>query len=172
MDYNKGNSLYDMKINLKLNSTFHGILEDMPAVSIGNNTNAEIALVKNEVLTYESFYNTLYTCVLQYVPSENENVLQKAISMLPRVIRNVKRLKTNKNIICLQNEILNKYFYESGDYNIKEKLVELKEQLEQLVIDKDYECIDSVLQRFDIFMREKFLSDINDLSKMIDDREK
>jgi hypothetical protein len=48
----------------------------------------------------------------------------------------------------------------------------LKEQLEQLVIDKDYECIDSVLQRFDIFMREKFLSDINDLSKMIDDREK
>ena len=121
-------------------------------------------------MTYDQFYNTVYKYVLEYIPRENENPLIKAIRMMPKAIKNAKRIKNNTEIIKKQNEILDKYFYVSGDNNIKEKLDELKEAIDQLIEDNDLDIIEGVLKNFDDRMRMGLLKDLEILSQLLTKR--
>ena len=121
-------------------------------------------------MTYEQFYNYIYRIVLEYVPREGENPLMKAIKMFPRAIKNVQRIKQNNDIIAFQREILDKYFYNSGDDNIKEKLLELEENINQLIAEDEMEIFEDVLTHFDDRMRSGLLSDLERLSAMLKNR--
>jgi hypothetical protein len=104
------------------------------------------------------------------VPRDGENLLMKAIKMFPRAIKNAQRIKLNNEIIAFQNEILNKYFYNSGDNNVKEKLLELEENINQLIEDDEMEILEPVLSNFNERMRSGLLADLEKLSDMIDKR--
>lgn len=68
---------------------------------------------------WRQFLNDLYMIVKRYVPAKNENLLIKAIGLLPRAIKNVQHIKQNSGIIVLQDKILDKYFNSMSDENIK-----------------------------------------------------
>ena len=108
--------------------------------------------------------------MLEYVPREGENPLMKAIKMLPRTIKNVQRIKQNNDIIEFQKEILDKYFYNSGADNIKEKLVELEENINLLIAEDEIEILEDVLTRFDDRMHKGMISDLEKLSVMLKNR--
>ena len=133
--------------------------------------NALIVQQKNNLISYEQFYNIIYRRVLEYIPAENENPLLKAIMMLPRAIKNVRRIKQNNEIIKLQQEILDKYFYCAGDENIKTKLLELENEIDTLIAKNELEILDLVLSRFDERMRSGVLEDLKRLSQLLDKRE-
>lgn len=168
MAYNK--ALVKMKVNRRLNDTFVGIIEDLPISEFNSTKNALVVQNKNSLITYEQFYNYVYRIVLEYVPRNGENPLVKAIKMFPRAIKNAQRIKQNNDIIAFQNEILEKYFYSSGDENIKEKLLELEMNINQLVEEGELEILESVLSNFDDRMRSGLLSDLRQLSAMLDKR--
>ena len=168
MAYNK--ALVKMKVNRRLNDTFVGIIEDLPISEFNSTKNALVVQNKNSLITYEQFYNYVYRIVLEYVPRNGENPLVKAIKMFPRAIKNAQRIKQNNDIIAFQNEILEKYFYSSGDENIKEKLIELEMNINQLVEEGELEILESVLSNFDDRMRSGLLSDLRQLSAMLDKR--
>jgi len=168
MDYNK--ALVKMKVNRRINDTFLGIIKDLPSSEFSPRKNALIVQNKNSLMTYEQFYNYIYRIVLEYVPREGENPLMKAIKMFPRAIKNVQRIKQNNDIIAFQREILDKYFYNSGDDNIKEKLLELEENINQLIAEDEMEIFEDVLTHFDDRMRSGLLSDLERLSAMLKNR--
>ena len=168
MAYNK--SLVRMKVKIRLNDTFIGIIHDIPSPELNSNVNVLAVSSLNSLMTYDQFYNTLYKCVLRYIPREKENPLIKAIRMMPQAIRNVQRIRNNTEIIKKQNEILDKYFCVSGGDNIKEKLCELKEEIDQLVEDNDLDVIESVLRNFDDRMRRGLLNDLDILSQLLNKR--
>lgn len=168
MAYNK--ALVKMKVNRRLNDTFVGIIEDLPISEFNSTKNALVVQNKNSLITYEQFYNYVYRIVLEYVPRDGENPLVKAIKMFPRAIKNAQRIKQNNDIIAFQNEILEKYFYSSGDENIKEKLLELEMNINQLVEEGELEILESVLSNFDDRMRSGLLSDLRQLSAVLDKR--
>lgn len=168
MAYNK--ALVKMKVNRRLNDTFVGIIEDLPISEFNSTKNALVVQNKNSLITYEQFYNYVYRIVLEYVPRNGENPLVKAIKMFPRAIKNAQQIKQNNDIIAFQNEILEKYFYSSGDENIKEKLLELEMNINQLVEEGELEILESVLSNFDDRMRSGLLSDLRQLSAMLDKR--
>lgn len=121
-------------------------------------------------MTYEQFYNIIYMMVLEYIPNEDENPLFKAIEMFPKAIKNIHRIQQNKEIINLQKEILDKYFYTSGDENIKEKLLELENEINLLIDDNDLKILDQVLLSFDERMRSGLLTDLESLSQLLNKR--
>lgn len=168
MDYNK--ALVKMKINRRINDTFLGIIKDLPLSEFAAEKNTLIVQNKNSLMTYEQFYNYVYRIVLEYVPREGENPLMKAIKMLPRTIKNVQRIKQNNDIIEFQKEILDKYFYNSGADNIKEKLVELEENINLLIAEDEIEILEDVLTRFDDRMHKGMISDLEKLSVMLKNR--
>lgn len=165
MVYNK--AFVKMKVNRRINDVFVGIIEDLPASDFNSRKNELIVKNKNSLITYEQFYNYIYRIVLEYVPSDGENPLMKAIKMFPRAIKNSQRIMQNNEIITFQNEILNKYFYISGDNNIKEKLVELEENINQLIEDDEIEILERVLLNFNERMRSGLLEDLEKLSDMM-----
>ena len=168
MDYNK--SLVRMKVKTRLSDTFVGIIHDIPSPELNPSVNALVVSSQNSLMTYDQFYNTVYKCVLEYIPRENENPLISVIRMMPKAIKNAKRIKNNTEIIKNQNEILDKYFYVSGDNNIKEKLGELKEAIDQLIEDNDLDIIEGVLKNFDDRMRMGLLKDLGILSQLLTKR--
>lgn len=168
MVYNK--ALVKMKVNRRISDTFIGIIEDLPTSEFNPRKNALIVQNKNTLITYEQFYNYIYRIVLEYVPRDGENPLMKAIKMFPRAIKNAQRIKQNNEIITFQNEILKKYFYIPGDNNVKEKLLELEENINQLIEDDEMEILDPVLSNFNERMRSGLLADLEKLSDMMDKR--
>ena len=168
MDYSK--TLVKMKVNRRLNDTFIGIIHDLPTSEFDPRKNALMVQNKNSLMTYEQFYNYIYKIVLEYVPRDGENPLIKAIKMFPRAIKNLQRIKQNNEIIIFQNEILDKYFYNSGVDNVKEKISELEENISQLIEDGEMELLEPVLSSFDERMRSGLLSDLEHLSLMLDKR--
>lgn len=168
MDYSK--TLVKMKVNRRLNDIFIGIIHDLPTTEYDPRKNALIVQNTNSLITYEQFYNCIYRIVLEYVPRDGENPLVKAIKMFPRAIKNTQRIKQNNEIIAFQNEILNKYFYNSGDDNIKEKLTELEENINQLIEDDEMEIFERVLSNFDERIRSGLLSDLENLSLKLEKR--
>lgn len=159
-----------MKVNREINNIFVGIIKDVPAPIVKLPKDALVPYNKNGTVLYDQFYNDLYRIVLAYVPRGNENPIKKAIIMLPRAISNAKRVKDNSEIISKQNEILDKYFYLSGNENIKEKLEELKGVLDELMDSGDIEILETVLSRFDDRIRRGLLVDLDTLSKMLEER--
>lgn len=65
---------------------------------------------------------------------------------------------------------MDKYFYLSGNENIKEKLEELKVVLDELMDSGDIEILETVLSRFDDRIRRGLLVDLDTLSKMLEER--
>lgn len=168
MVYNK--TLIKMKVNHRINDTFVRIIEDLPKQEINPCKQALAVQNKNTLITYEQFYNYIYRIVLEYVPSDGENPLIKAIKMFPRAIKNARRIKLNNEIISFQNEIMDKYFYIPGNNNVKEKLLELEENINQLIEDEEMDILENVLSNFNERMRSGLLADLKKLSIMMDKR--
>lgn len=168
MVYNK--TLIKMKVNHRINDTFVRIIEDLPKQEINPCKQALAVQNKNTLITYEQFYNYIYRIVLEYVPSDGENPLMKAIKMFPRAIKNARRIKLNNEIISFQNEIMDKYFYIPGNNNVKEKLLELEENINQLIEDEEMDILENVLSNFNERMRSGLLADLKKLSIMMDKR--
>lgn len=166
MVYNK--TLIKMKVNHRVNDTFVRIIDDLPKQEINPCKQALAVQNKNTLITYEQFYNYIYRIVLEYVPSDGENPLMKAIKMFPRAIKNARRIKLNNEIISFQNEILDKYFYILGNNNVKEKLLELEENINQLIEDGEMDILENVLSNFNERMRSGLLADLKKLSIMMD----
>ena len=176
MDYE--NSITNVQIDEKLNNVFCNIIKDIPNL---HNKNTEIATIKKgQMISYGDFLKILYNSVLEYVPKDNENILIKIITKLPKVIKNINHFSANIAIIKLQNKILNDYFYSHGDKNIKLKLEELKANIKNLVNDGEYEMIDAVIESFDDWIRngshseenKGFLNDMKDLADKLEKRGK
>lgn len=168
MGYNK--ALMKMKAKSRLNDTFVGIINDLPNPENCYRNNELIVQQNNELITYtyEQFYNMVYRTVLEYVPRDNENPLIKVIKMLPKAIKNINRITKNSQIIKFQNYILNKYFYDSSDDNIKEKLLELENNINQLIENGDFDYLEPVLSSFDERMRSGLLKDLEVLSQLLE----
>lgn len=169
MGYNK--ALIKMKVNRRINDTFARIIEDLPKPEINPCKKALVLQNKITLITYEQFYNYIYRIVLEYVPRDGENPLMKAIKMFPRAIKNARHIKLNYEIITFQNEILDKYFYIPGNNNVKEKLLELEENINQLIEDEEMDILENVLSNFNERMRSGLLADLKTLSIMMDKRE-
>lgn len=171
MDYNKY-SFLKMKVNSKVSAIFTGIIEDIP--NFEEKCNDYALVKKGGLITYEKFYLIVYKCVLDYIPKEDENLLIKAITMLPRAKKNIQRIIDNKGILELQRSILDKYFYSHGNggtnYNIKDKINELKDQIDELIADGDLQMLDAVLEHFENRMRDGFLADMKKLSLLLEKR--
>lgn len=159
-----------MKVKTRLSETFTRIIRDIPSPELNPSINALVVSSQNSLMTYDQFYNTVYKCVLEYIPRENDNPLIKAIRMMPKAIRNTQQIRNNTEIIKKQNEILHKYFYSQEDKNIKNKLSELKEAINQLIEDDDLDTIESVLKNFDDRMRMGLLKDLEVLSQLLTKR--
>lgn len=168
MGYNKG--LVKLMVHNRLNDTFVRIIQNIPNSELNPKSNALIVKSKNSLMTYEQFYNMIYMIVLEYIPNENENPLFKAIKMFPRAIKNIRRIKQNDEIINFQKKILDKYFYTSGDENIKEKLSELENEIDLLIDNNELEILDPVLLRFDERMRSGLLADLEHLSQLLNEK--
>lgn len=167
MVYHK--ELVKIKVKSRLNDIFIGIIQDIPSSEFNPISNV-VCEKKNNIMTYESFYNVLYRCVLEYIPIHNENPLLKSIKMAPRVIKNIQNIKCNVEIVKFQKKILGKYFYFSGDSNIKEKLSELEKNVNQLIEEDELEILEDVLLRFDDRIRSGLLADLEYLTHLLDKR--
>lgn len=168
MGYNKG--LVKLMVYNRLNDTFVRIIQDIPNSELSPKSNILIVKQNDSLMTYKQFYSMIYMIVLEYIPSENENPLFKAIKMFPRAIKNIRRIKQNDEIINFQKKILDKYFYTSGDENIKAKLSELENEIDQLIDNNELEILDPVLLRFDERMRSGLLADLEHLSQLLNKR--
>ena len=168
MDYNQG--LVRLKVKKRLNDLFIGIIQDIPESEFNPGRNALIVQQQNNIMTYEQFYNVVYRIVLEYIPRDNENPLLRAIKMLPRTMKNIQRINQNKDIIKFQNEILDNYFYDSGNKNIKEKVSELEKEVNKLIEVNNFEILERVLSNFEDRMRSGLLNDLAVLSQLLDKR--
>lgn len=168
MDYNQG--LVRLKVKKRLNDLFIGIIQDIPESEFNPGRNALIVQQQNNIMTYEQFYNVVYRIVLEYIPRDNENPLFRAIKMLPRAMKNIQRINQNKDIIKFQNEILDNYFYDSGNKNIKEKVSELEKEVNKLIEVNNFEILERVLSNFEDRMRSGLLNDLAVLSQLLDKR--
>lgn len=166
----KNKSFIRMKVNLRVSELFTNIISDIPYPYFKSGGTTLISYKKNTLILYEEFYDIVYRCVLEYVPKESENPLVKAIKQLPRAFKNVKRIQENKKIIEFQQSILDKYFYTHGEMNIRDKIDELKLQVEELIEQGELEYLDSILERFEERMRSDFLNDMKILSHLLEKR--
>lgn len=164
MDYN----FYKMKTNAQLDEMFRRVIADIPL-----SEKQEIVLVKKgEMITYESFCEILYRCVLEYIPDEKESSLVKAFRMLPKAKRNIQRIIDNRNIIKQQKTILDTYFSPSGELNIKAKTQELKNNIDGLLVEeKSYQYLESALKHFEDQVLNAFLKDMNELYFRLEKRD-
>lgn len=169
MGYNK--SFIKLKVYSKLNNTFIGIIRDIPSPDLKQGNNTLFVQQKSGLMSYEQFYNIIYRIVSEYVPAENENPLFKAIMMFPKAMKNARRIKQNNEIIKVQRDILERYFYTLGNDNIKIKLSELEKEIDLLICENEFEILDLVLARFDERMRSGLLADLEHLSQLLEKRE-
>lgn len=169
MEY-KNKSFVKIKVNARVSKMFRDIIEDIPLSCPRTENTALIVRPQTSLISYEEFYNIIYKCVLTYIPSRNQNTLMIVVKNLPNVLKNVKRIGKNKNIIDMQRKILDKYFYISGDMNIKEKIDELKFYVDDLIESEDLEDLDSVLNNFEERMRDYFLNDMKSLADLLEKR--
>lgn len=168
MDYHK--NLVRLKVHSRLNDTFVGIIQDIPSADLKIGNNALIVRQKNNLMSFEQFYNIIYRIVSEYVPTENEDPILKAIKMLPKALQNACRIKQNYEIKKLQKKILNEYFYRAGNNNIKTKLSELETGIDILIEENNLKDLDETLSRFDERMRNGLLKDLNHLSQLLEKR--
>ena len=164
----KSKTFIKMKVNKKISNIFHVIISDIPYPSFRNSPITLVAHNHTALISCEDFFVILFRCVSEYVPRNNEHPLLLAVKKLPNGIRNVKKIKANSQIINLQKEILDKYFYLPGDHNLKNKIAELKENIDQQIESGNMEIIDRILIRFEDRMRSTFLSDMTKLSQLME----
>lgn len=168
------NFMWQIKINYRVNTVFASIIDDLPKSSDGKAlvySKQYLAVTNNnQVINYSEFCRILYCYIQMYIPRGGENPLFKAIKMFPRFVENVRNINNNYTIIELQNDILHTYFLDSGHKNVKEKIAELKSELQTLIDDEEVELIDSVIDRFEEHMREGLLSDLEELSRLLKQR--
>lgn len=169
MDYKK-DIFIKMKVNSKVSAVFTNIISDIPYPSFRTGGTALIKQAQNTIISYEDFYNIVYKCVLEYIPKKDENLLVKIIVKFPKAIKNVQRINENSEIIKLQHDILNKYFYNHGDMNLRDKINELKIQVNELIELGDLEYLETILDRFEERMRNSFLCDMKKLSQLLENR--
>ena len=163
--------MWQMKINYRVNTVFANIIDDLPRNADGKTLVTSKQYLaetnNNQFINYSEFCRILYCYIQMYIPRRGENPLLKAVKMFPRFIENLRNINNNYTIIELQNTILHTYFLDSGDKNVKEKIAELKSELQTLVDNDEVEFIDSVIDRFETRMREGLLSDLEELSRLL-----
>lgn len=172
-----------LDVNERINKIFINIIDDLPMDSNGKviicKKNYLSVTDSEAVVEYGAFCKSLYEFVSIYIPSDKENPLIKTIKMLPRTIKNIKIINLNKEIIVLQNHILDKYFLASSKMlpaermNIKEKILEFKDSINEILYDdeNDEEMIkylsEKALSSFDERIRTTLLNDLNRLSELM-----
>lgn len=167
MDYK--NSIVKLKIDKQISKVFSSIINDIPYPEL-QHRNTELSQKSNElIITYDVFYNILYKCVLEYIPQENEHSLLKAIKMMPKAIRNVKRININKKVIELQQCILDKYFCIPGKDNIKDKIAKFRDSIIEM---ETWEEVEMAIKNFEERMRNGLLKDLETLSLLLEQRER
>lgn len=175
MDYENYNNT-PLDIDKKINEIFVRIIDDLPRGEDGNALVSSkeylFATNNNQIVNYAEFYRLIHI-VVTYIPKKDEHPFIKAIGLLPRGIRNLKRIKVNMEIITLQNKILDDYFRNlKSDHNIKNKSIELKEQIIKLEKENQKEFIDEILYSFEDRMRNGMLKDLEKLSRLMKGRNK
>lgn len=169
-----GKFMWQMKINYRVNTVFANIIDDLPQNADGKTlvTSKQYLAVtnNNQFINYSEFCRILYSYIQMYIPRSGENPLFKAVKMFPRFIENLRNINNNYTIIELQNTILHKYFLDSGNQNVKEKIAELKSELQTLVDNDEVEFIDAAIDNFETRMREGLLSDLEELSMLLKQR--
>lgn len=182
MEFNTNNIL-KMKVNANINNVFAGMIDDLPKssnqlVEISGKT--YLATTQNgRIVNYENFYKLIYNYISEYIPQNKEGILINVIKRMPQTIKNLRRIEANNEILRFQKEILTKYFYESGNkYNVKEKIQELRDNINELIESDGWEYIGGILSNFEQRMRnedpenEGIISALNRLSKMLEERGK
>ena len=111
--------LIRLKVKNQLSEIFIGILQEISELGLCSEKDELMIQQNNGLMNGDQFLNDLYMIVKRYVPAKNENLLIKAIGLLPRAIKNVQHIKQNSGIIVLQDKILDKYFNSMSDENIK-----------------------------------------------------
>jgi len=172
------------EINKRVNEVFAKILDDLPKPKDKNGNasiNGEQYLAVtdgSQIVDYAEFYKQLHSAVFMYIPQKGENPIIRFLLVVPRIYKNIKKIKAANEIIEYQKEILAKYFESSSKYNIKNKILELKDELNDPDIRCDEDLVNKVICDFDSRMRGKvagypsIMKDLDKLSKLIEEREK
>lgn len=164
------------EINRRVNEVFVKILDDLPKDEKGNafvsGKQYLAATDGNQIVNYAKFYEQLYSMIFMYIPKEGENPIVKLIFVVPRIYKNIKRIKAADKIIAFQNEILDKYFRKPTGDNIKNKILELKETINAYDIIDDKDLFDQIIYNFEDRMRKGIMKDLIKLSKLKEERNK
>lgn len=163
--------LIRLKVKNQLSEVFIGILHEISELGLCSEKDELMIQQNNGLMNGDQFLHDLYMIVKRYVPVKNENLLIKAIGLLPRAIKNVQHIKQNSGIIVLQDKILDKYFNSMSDENIKKKLQELENEIDRIIEEEDdrLKVIESLLSNFKDRMRAGFVSDLEHLSQLLEE---
>ena len=173
MEYNV-KIIWKMKAAVRVNRLFGKILDELPKPEntlMVINSDSYLSTTQNgQIINYDSFYKIVYNCVQAYIPSENENILTKVIKNIPRTIRNIKRIEDNREILEFQNKILEKYFYDGGEYNLKNKILDLKQIIDEATDYGKLDLVDNFLCDFEMRMQQDLGEDLQKLQRMLKKR--
>ena len=92
--------LIRLKVKNQLSEIFIGILQEISELGLCSEKDELMIQQNNGLMNGDQFLNDLYMIVKRYVPAKNENLLIKAIGLLPRAIKNVQHIKQNSGIIA------------------------------------------------------------------------
>ncbi len=169
-----------LDVHRQINTIFIRIVDELPrsdkGLAIVNNRNYLTITRGMSVVEYGVFCKAIYEFISIYIPNDKENPLIKAIKMLPRTFKNLKIINANKQIVEKQHQILATYFISTSAKNIKNKIFELKSEIDNIFADNDNdedlcaELADAHLSDFDDWMRRNLLNDLCQLSELMKQR--
>lgn len=148
------------EVDKRVSEVFTRILQEIPE--------SEFQEKNGVLISYNDFLDRLSNTLIQcsQKPSESPKNTGKG-SLL--IVMGITIFQIAKNHIFLnkQKKFMGKYFGESSNYNIKNKISELKLQIDNLLSEKDMnmEDVKDVLDNFEMRMRKDFLSDLKELLK-------
>ena len=169
-----------LEVHQQINNIFIQIVDELPQndeglVIVGKRNYLSITNGLS-VVEYGLFCKAIYEYISIYIPNDKENPLIKAIKMLPRTFKNLKIINANKQIIEKQHKILTTYFASTSAQNVKNKIFELKTEVDKIFDDEENDeelcrdLTDAHLTDFDDWMRRNLLTDLFQLSELMKQR--
>lgn len=169
-----------LDIHRQINIIFIQIIDELPRDEEGlvlvNSKNYLTVTNEMSVVEYGLFCRAIYEFISLYIPNDKENPLIKAIKMLPRTFKNLKIISANKQIIEKQHQILSTYFASTSTKNVKNKIFDLKTEIDNIFDDEDNdeelcaELAEAHMNDFDDWMRKNLLNDLCQLSELMEQR--
>lgn len=172
MDCN--NEQIRLMVKQRVSDTFIKIINDLPDSDFNPQKNALIVQKNSELITSMELYNILHEYITNIIPKKSDNtktIIKKIIFLIPGTIKDLVDIKNNVKIISYQNQILNKYFTDTGEFSIKEKISDLEKHISNLVEKEDLEYLDIVLSNFSERVHSELLKDLEVLSVLLKKKE-